>query len=109
MKTYVCISHAHHRHEELYVRRACEPFNMDGPDFVRCRAAHLTNISVQKQHPRFGEDRFVTRTHTHSCVHTDMILQPRCLTDRAPPVSGMRTSCAPSSGSDSAATEHMRS
>lgn len=52
------------------MRRACEPFTMDGPDFVRCRAAHLTNISVQKQHPRFGEDRFCNRhAYKHVRAH----------------------------------------
>ena len=41
------------RHELFYLRRSCEPFDLG--DLER-RGAHLTNICVQKHHPKFGED-----------------------------------------------------
>jgi len=40
------------RHEAMYARRASAPFGADLGE----RFAHLTNVCVQKQHPRFGED-----------------------------------------------------
>jgi len=41
------------RHETFYLRRSCEIF--DTKDLSK-RTPHLTNISLQKHHPRFGED-----------------------------------------------------
>lgn len=41
------------RHKTFYLRRACDAF--DVKDLSK-RASHLTNISLQKHHPKFGED-----------------------------------------------------
>jgi hypothetical protein len=38
--------------QEIYLRRSCEQFDLLD---LSNRAAHLTNICVQKHHHRFGE------------------------------------------------------
>ena len=75
------------RHKTFYLRRSCDPFDRNDPS-KSTRAAHLTNISLQKHHPRFGEDSVWDGHQVHHFQTTGSI----CILDGAaarPPHAGL--------------------